>query len=101
MCRYVLREQYEKDGKAARELAVATGQAFLHSGAFSHGQMLTAADLKAQDNIHIKINELDRDDAVWCLIWQIHCACDVLFGMPVGQNISKLFEAAETTFPVY
>jgi hypothetical protein len=63
--------------------------------------MLTAADLKEQDNIHIKINELDRDNAVWRAIWKIHCACDVLFGMPAGQTISKLFESAETTFPVY
>ena len=101
MCKYVLREQYEKDAEAAGQLAVATGQAFLHRGAFSHGQMLTAADLKNQDNIHITINELGRDDAAWSLIWQIHCACDVLFGMPIGQNISKLFESAETTFPVY
>lgn len=101
MCRYVLRADYQKNKKAARAKAVATGQAFLHSGAFSHGQMLTAADLKAQDDIHIKINELGRDDGVWSLIWQIHCACDVLFGMPMGQNISKLFESAETTFPVY
>lgn len=101
MCRYVLRAEYQKNKKAAREKAVSTGQAFLHSGVFSHGQMLTAADLKAQNNIDIKINELGRDDAVWRLIWQIHCACDVLFGMPIGQNISKLFESAETTFPVY
>ena len=63
--------------------------------------MLTAGDLKAQSNIHIKINELAGDDPVWRLIWQIHCACDVLFGLPTGQGISKLFESAETTFPVY
>jgi hypothetical protein len=101
MCKYVLRELYLKDAKAAQAHAVATGEAFLHSGVFSHGQMLTAADLKEQDNIHIKINELDRDNAVWRAIWKIHCACDVLFGMPAGQTISKLFESAETTFPVY
>ena len=57
MCKYVLRDQHEKDAKAAQALAVETGQAFLHSGVFSHGQMLTAADLKAQNNIHIKITE--------------------------------------------
>ncbi len=79
MCRYVLREAHQKDADAAKERAFQTGQAFLHSGVFSHGQMLTAGDLKAQGNIHIKINELGRDDPVWRLIWQIHCVCDVLF----------------------
>lgn len=101
MCRYVLRDEFRQDAKAAQQLAVATGHAFLQRGIFSHGQMLTAADLKAQPDIHIKINELGRDDAVWRLIWRIHCACDVLFGMPIGQTISKLFESAKTTFPIY
>jgi len=101
MCKYVLREEYEKDAKAAQAIAFKTGQAFLHSGTFSHGQMLTAKDVKAHKDMHIKVEELERDDPIWRTIWQIHCACDVLFGMPAGQNISKLFETAETTFPVY
>ena len=101
MCKYVLRNQYEKDAKAAEALAVETGQAFLHSGAFSHGQMLTAKDVIAHEHMHIKVQELERDDPIWCAIWQIHCACDVLFGMPAGLAISKLFESAETTFPLY
>lgn len=101
MCKHILSAEHAKDSDSARGLAIKTGNAFLHSGLFSHGQMLTAADLKAQPDIHIKINELGGDDPVWGLIWRIHCACDVLFGLPAGQNISKLFESAETTFPIY
>jgi len=97
----MLRDEYAKDAKAAEEKAFATGQAFLQSGIFSHGQMLTAKDLRKRQDIHIKISELTRDDPVWRLIWQIHCACDVLFGMPAGQGISKLFESGTTTFPIY
>ena len=101
MCKHVLRQVHEKDRKGAQEMAIKTGQAFLRSGAFSHGQMLTARDVKAQPDIHIKVNELKREDGVWRAIWQIHCACDVLFAMPIGQNISKLFESARTSFPIY
>lgn len=101
MSKYVLRDEYAKDAKAAQDRAIATGRAFLQSGVFSHGQMLTAKDLKNRPDIHIKINELTRDDPVWRLIWQIQCACEVLFSMPAGQNISKLFESARTTFPIY
>ncbi len=101
MCKYVLRDEYAKDAKAAQDRALATGRAFLQSGMFSHGQMLTAKDLKARADIHIRMNALERDDPVWRTIWQLHCACEVLFGMPAGQNISKLFESARTTFPIY
>lgn len=101
MCQIVLRSQYKINAEAARKLAIDTGRAFSRSGAFSHGQMLTAKDVKAHKDMHIKVKELERDDPIWRAIWQIHCACDVLFGMPAGQTISKLFESAETTFPVY
>ena len=101
MCKYALREEHQEDADQASRLALQTGQALLYSGAFSHGQMLTARDLKARDDIHLKITELKREDPVWRTIWQIHCACDVLFVMPAGQNISKLFESGHNTLPVY
>jgi hypothetical protein len=101
MCKYVLRDEYQKDPEAAQQKALDTGNAFLRSGYFSHGQMLTAKDLRRRPEMHLKIEELGKDDPTWRLIWQVHCACEVLFSLPVGSNVSKLFESSRTTFPIY
>lgn len=101
MCKYVLARDYAQDPEAAKRKAEATADALLRSGAFSHGQMLTAKDLMNRSDICLKITNLQQTDKIWRTIWQIHCACDVLFGMPAGQNLSKLFESANTTFPIY
>jgi hypothetical protein len=101
MTKTVLRPEQERDPEKARKLALATAGVFLRSGAYSHGQMLTAKDLARHPDIHIKIKELDGSDASWQTVWQLHCACDVLFGLPAGQGLSKLFESRHTTLPIY
>jgi len=101
MLRFPLRDLHGRDRDEALERALKTADQLLLSGQFSHGEMLTASDLKTMPGIHLVIKELQREDPTWQAIWQVHCACDVLFGMPVGQAISKLFESAVTTFPVY
>ena len=100
MCRYTLHDEHEAGPEGAKEKALKTANALLKRGFFSHTQMLTARDLKGEPGIHLKITELNNDDPAWRLIWQLHCACEVVF-ITQGSNLSKLFESSKTTFPVY
>jgi hypothetical protein len=97
MKRYALRDEPPED---AQNNAILTANELLQSGTFSHGQMLTAKDLRRNPQIHLKITELEKSDPLWQLIWKVYCASEVLFNMGIGSNLSKLFESQRTTFPV-
>ncbi len=74
---------------------------YLASGAFSHGQMIPARDIKPENGLHLRVDELPRDTETWKTLWHLYSCCDVLFNIPAGQNISKLFESAVESIPVH
>ncbi len=85
----------------ALKKAEETAKNLLSRGAFSHGQMIPARDIKPENGLHLRVDELPRDTETWKTLWHLYSCCDVLFNIPAGQNISKLFESAVESIPVY
>jgi len=59
----------------------------------SHGVVIDAEEAR---NLGVNVIELTQDDALWKMIWYLHCCYGVLF---TQQPVVKIFESATVSLP--
>lgn len=64
-----------------------------------HGQFIDGRT--ARDELELEVDLLDRRDAVWDLIWEYYCRCEIQMNLPLPQlpNLVKikLFESRQVS----